>query len=230
MLGHQVKKLIIVTGEKENVYAEFLSSLIALRDDDKENDKIIGIIDGSIEAVVWSEDVFKDNKIQLGSNTKIIFIGKTKAAEPFVPSIRFNPKMEKYGIYLGWLSNKAVIYTDAGTLMNNKELYGQFYDKYAALAEQFDNDVADSDKIRKAKHVENLGETIGNRAQALGNFFSGLFGKKSEAELTQDTNVTNFFNISAKLEAGNLIPDQQFRFALLSFYLNGLSAFMGIDK
>lgn len=36
MLGGMVKKLIIVTGEKESVYAELLSSLISLKDDDTE--------------------------------------------------------------------------------------------------------------------------------------------------------------------------------------------------
>ena len=32
MIGGMVKKLIIVTGEKESVYAELLSSLITLKD------------------------------------------------------------------------------------------------------------------------------------------------------------------------------------------------------
>ena len=53
MLGGMVKKLIIVTGEKESVYAELLSSLISLKDDDTENNQVIGIKDESVEAVVF---------------------------------------------------------------------------------------------------------------------------------------------------------------------------------
>ena len=52
MIGGMVKKLIIVTGEKESIYAELLSSLITLKDDDAENNAVVGIKDGSVEAVV----------------------------------------------------------------------------------------------------------------------------------------------------------------------------------
>ena len=90
MLGGMVKKLIIVTGEKETAYAELLSSLISLKDDDMENNQIVGIKDGSVEAVVWNEAVYNDNKPQLGSNTKLIFVGKNKTSEAIISSIRFN--------------------------------------------------------------------------------------------------------------------------------------------
>ena len=84
MLGSPVKKLIIVSGEKERIYAELLSSLIALKDDDVDNNIIIGIRDGSVEAVVWDEKVYNDNRSQLGSNTKILFLGKfTKIIDYF---------------------------------------------------------------------------------------------------------------------------------------------------
>ena len=99
MIGMQAKKLIIVTGEKETVYAELLSSLISLKDDDVDNNRIVGIKDGSVEAVVWSESVYNDNKVQLGSNTKIIFIGKNKASESIIPSISFDKSLKKSGIY-----------------------------------------------------------------------------------------------------------------------------------
>ena len=49
MIGGTVKKLIIVSGEKERVYAELLSSLIVLKDDDIENGKVVGIKDGAFE-------------------------------------------------------------------------------------------------------------------------------------------------------------------------------------
>lgn len=91
------KKLIIVSGEKEMIYAELLSSLISMKDDNIDTKTVFGNPDGSVEAVVWNEKIYNDNKIQLGSNTKIIFIGRTKSSENIIPSINFM-KFSKYGI------------------------------------------------------------------------------------------------------------------------------------
>ena len=79
------------------IYAELLSSLISMKDDNIDTKTVFGILDGSVEAVVWNEKIYNDNKIQLGSNTKIIFIGRTKSSENIIPSINFM-KFSKYGI------------------------------------------------------------------------------------------------------------------------------------
>lgn len=149
MLGGMVKKLIIVTGEKESVYAELLSSLISLKDDDTENNQVIGIKDESVEAVVWSEKVYDDNKIQLSSKAKVIFVGKTKATEPFIVSIRFNKNLERFGIKLGWLGNKAIVYTEPDKLLGDKKLYDEFYDSYIELSKRYDDSIVDTEAIKK---------------------------------------------------------------------------------
>lgn len=238
MLNTPVKKLIIVTSDKLIVYAELLSSLISLKNDDLENNKIIGIKDGSVEAVVWTEKAYNDNKIQLSSNAKIVFVGKTKAAQPFMPSIRFNKSMEKYGAKIGWLGNKAIIYTEPNKLLSDKNLYDEFFSAYTKLADQFDDDIVETESIKKAKHAENLGETLGKSAQTVGIFFDGLFAKKDNAQTPDDhkdkeqkpeDDRVDFFNFGAKIEAGNLIPDQLFRFAVLDLYMNKLSHFLGMN-
>lgn len=227
MLGQQVKKLIIVTGEKETVYAELLSSLISLKDD--KEDGVVGIKDGSVEAVVWNEKVYNDNKAQLGSNTKLIFIGKNKASEAVISSIRFNKEMEKYGVKVGSLSNKTVIYVESNELLNNKALYDEFYEKYIELTKKFDDTVADTETIKKAVLTDGIDVAFGKGAKAVGGFFGGLFGKKNEnADNEEKAEGTDFFNFGAKLEANNLVPDQMFRCAVLSFYLDGLTDFMEI--
>lgn len=219
MLGQQIKKLIIVTGEKETVYAEFLSSLIALKDDDLKNNKIVGIKDGSVEAVVWDEKVYNDNKVQLGSNTKIVFIGKNKASEPFVTNIRFDKEKEKKGIYVGSLGNKAVIYIDSNVLINNKDLYEEFFESYVELTKKIDDNVADTTAIKKATHTDGIDVAFGKGVNAVGGFFGGLFGKKNrEVETGNKPEGTDFFNFGAKIEAGNLIPDQMFRYTILLFF------------
>ena len=227
MLGQQAKKLILVTGEKETAYAELLSSLISLKDD--KEDGVMGIKDGSVEAVVWSESVYNDNKAQLGSNTKLIFIGKNKASEAVISSIRFNKDMEKYGVKVGSLSNKAVFYVEPNELMNNKALYDEFYEKYIELTKKFDDTVADTEAIKKAVLTDGIDVAFGKGAKAVGGFFGGLFGKKSETVNSEEkAEGTDFFNFGAKIEANNLIPDQMFRYAVLSYYLDSLADFMEI--
>ena len=229
MIGGTVKKLIIVSGEKERVYAELLSSLIVLKDDDIENGKVVGIKDGSVEAVVWDEKVYSDNRPQLGSNTKILFFGKNKSSEAIIPSIRFNKSFSKYGIKIGWIPNKAVVYIEPNLLLSNHELYDEFFDRYIEQSKQFDDSIADTDTIKKATLTDDIGIAFKKGACALGGFFGVLFGKKNEEEHQETTNDgTDFFNFGAKIEASSLIPSQMYRYAILSFYLNGLSDFMEI--
>lgn len=229
MIGGMVKKLIIVTGEKESVYAELLSSLITLKDDDVDNNTVVGIKDGSVEAVVWNEDIYNDNKAQLGSNTKLIFIGKNKSSEAVIPSIRFDKDMTKYGVYVGSIGNKAVLYIESNTLFSNKDLYDDFYEKYIDLTKCFDDSVADTESIKKATHTDGIGEAFEKGTKAVGSFFGNLLGKKNETDNNESKPAgTDFFNFGAKVEANNLIPDQMLRYAVLSFYLEGLSGFMEI--
>lgn len=42
--------------------------------DDKEGE-VVGVADGSVEAVVWSEKAFADNEPTLSSNAHVLFIG-----------------------------------------------------------------------------------------------------------------------------------------------------------
>lgn len=225
MIGGMVKKLIIVTGEKESVYAELLSSLITLKDDDVENNTVVGIKDGSVEAVVWNEDIYNDNKAQLGSNTKLIFIGKNKSSEAVIPNIRFDKDMAKYGVNVGSLGNKAVLYIESNTLFSNKDLYDGFYEKYIELTERFDDSVADTESIKKATHTDGIGEAFEKGTKAV----KGLFGKIKGAPAGKEKNEgTDFFKIGTKIESSKLISDQMLRYAVLSFYLDGLAGFMEI--
>ena len=149
MIGGMVKKLIIVTGEKENVYAELLSSLISINYDNTKNVQVAGAKGESIEAIVWTEKIYNQNKIQLSSNNKIIFVGKTKATEPFVVSIRFNKNLEKFGIKLGWLGSKAIVYVEPDKLLGDKNLYDEFYKSYVELSKKYDDSIVDTEAIKK---------------------------------------------------------------------------------
>ena len=107
--------------------------------------------------------------------------------------------------------------------------YDEFYERYIELTKRFDDTVADTEAIKKAVHKDGIGEAVGKGAKAVGGFFGGLFNKKKDDTPEKDTNEgTDFFNFGAKIEAGILIPDQMFRYAVLSYYLDDLADFIGI--
>lgn len=97
---------------------------------------------------------------------------------------------------------------------------------YKNLVDKFDDTVADSSVVKKARHTDDLGTAIGkgveNVVGLVGNLFNIFSGEHKEIELKG----TDAFDIGAKIEAGKAIPDQMFRFLILSLYLNDLYKFM----
>lgn len=79
MFEKPTKKLIIVTDEKDKPYANYLMALISAKDD--KAGEVVGVADGSVEAVVWSEKAFADNEPTLSSNAHVLFIGDTKLSK-----------------------------------------------------------------------------------------------------------------------------------------------------
>ena len=152
--------------------------------------------------------------------------------------------LEKFGIKLGWLGSKAIVYVEPDKLLGDKNLYDEFYKSYVELSKKYDDSIVDTEAIKKAKHSENLINTLEKGTQTVGNFFGRLFNKKKEEALpesvqdkdcsviteSQNNEIANFFDFGAKIEAGNLIPDQLFRYAILSFYINHLTNFLGINN
>lgn len=138
-IGVSAKKLIIVVDDKTSTYGELLSALITMKDDKVDengsllDEGVVGIQDGSVEAVVWNEKIYSDNQAQLGSNNKIIFIGATDAAKPVMANINFENEFSQYGVYFGSLGNKAVIYADRKAV-SKKQVYDAFVDAYSQLS------------------------------------------------------------------------------------------------
>ena len=72
------KQLIIVCGDSEKKYAMYLQQLVSTRDD--KEDEQIGTKDGAVNAVIWNEKQYEDNRIKLSSTNNILFIGDSKLA------------------------------------------------------------------------------------------------------------------------------------------------------
>lgn len=120
--------LIIVCGEKEIIYANYLIQLIGQKDD--ASDSIVGIEDDSLSAAIYTIKVYKDNLPNIPSSQHILFIGDTKEAVEQRKTIP--DKFSKLGMHYGWLGKRAVLYVDDTTsdwlkLKDKKEKYTEFW-------------------------------------------------------------------------------------------------------
>lgn len=230
MLGGAIKKkLIIVVDEKSKVYGELLSALITMRDD--KEDTIIGVEDGLVETVIWNEKIYEDNQSQLGSNNKVVFVGKTEIAKSVIANINCKNDFSAYGIHYGYVANKAIIYVDNNFLSGNKQLYDEFYEKYYAFMKSIGTNFADSqikDRVEiKTENIHKTEKEIGTFANKTFNALSKL--NKRAAENTFDVlhklDRKAAQGISVLVNTKEII-DQQNRCAIFSFYIDMLSAFV----
>ena len=60
------KKLVIVCEDDEKDYARFLIQLISLTDD--EDEKIIGVKDGTVKAAIFSTKQYKESEAKISSS------------------------------------------------------------------------------------------------------------------------------------------------------------------
>lgn len=87
MFNDAKKQLVVVVNDKTAVYGELLSGLVCMNDDkyDEEGnlmpDGIIGVKDGTVEVVIWTEKVYQANLPKISSDNRILFIGESKATK-----------------------------------------------------------------------------------------------------------------------------------------------------
>ena len=278
MLGTNkgMKKLIIVVNDKTSAYGELLSALVTMKDDKVNTDSnentetIVGIKDGTVEAVVWTEKVYFDNQATLGSNNKVIFIGASEAAKPVMANIVFDNDFSPYGVYFGSLGNKAVIYADNKAL-SNKKTYDKFINAYSEFIIGVGSNNTDMKEIRPVKLVEDvaidrrkkLQDAVNKGINAVKNL-PNPFKKKDSAEImpseTEEEKVEQveiapvvnevpikiadmalqalkFYVWPAeivhqvslgllKVKSSKGILDQQYRCAVVAYYITRLEKFM----
>ena len=70
---NEEKNLIIVYNKETEKYANFLRALLTQDDDTEE--KIIGVKDGTVDVVVHSYNEYRQNKMSMGKDNYILFIG-----------------------------------------------------------------------------------------------------------------------------------------------------------
>lgn len=215
MLSGTKKKLIIVVDDKSNVYGELLSALVTMKDDSSDN--IIGVKDGTVETVIWNEKIYTDNQAQLGSNNKIVFLGRSDVAKSVGANINCQNDFSAYGICYGYVSNKAVVYIDNTSLSANKELYDEFYEKYSTFMKSIGTEFAIGQIKGKVEiKTENVHESEKDR----GAFAKKAFGVFHKIDQMAAKGVSVLVNTKE-------IADQQNRCAIFAFYTQVLATFMG---
>ncbi len=214
MIGQAKKKLIIVTDEKTTTYAELLSALVTMSDD---GETTVGVKDGTVETVIWSEKIYADNQAQLGSGNRIVFIGKNDTAQTVLANINCQNDLSEYGIFYGSASNKAVVYVTDVHLAANKEKYDAFYAVYSeflsAVGSQFI-----ADQIHEK--IEMKGEDTSQPEKERGAFAKAAIGLFRKVDQAASKGISVIVNSKE-------IADQQYRLAVIAFYINALAAFMG---
>ena len=215
MLGSTKKKLIIVVDDKSNVYGELLSALVTMKDDSA--DSVIGVKDDSVETVIWNEKIYTDNQAQLGSNNKIVFLSRSDIAKSVGANINCQNEFSPYGIYYGYVSNKAVVYVGNTSLSSNKELYDEFYEKYCAFMKSIGTEFAIGQIKDKVEiKTENVHESEKERR----GFAKKAFGVFHKIDQMAAKGISVLVNTKE-------IADQQNRCAIFAFYANVLAVFMG---
>lgn len=114
------KKLMIVCTKETQKYGAYLMQLIGSKCD--KGDTAVGLKDGSVEAVLWSEANYEANRPTLPSSAYVLFIGDSKPIN--AEASNMNKIFEKYGMKFSALGTRAAMSIDKKPL--NKEEYEKF--------------------------------------------------------------------------------------------------------
>lgn len=205
MFGNGTQKaelpLIIVCDDKDMVNANYLIQLIGQKDDIE--DSVVGIVDGSVSAAIFTPKDYKDNRPQLPSNQYILFIGQSSVAKEQSKTI---PDLfSKLGMHYGWLGKRAVLYVD-----NTSEEWPWPEDK-----KEHYTDFLQFSKERGMNHSD-----------ALAKFEDNAVDEKSPIKETLKL-VGRYAKVAFDFgQAESEIKAQQYRTLIKVFYEDGLRTFM----
>ena len=116
----QKTALMIVCDEKLMEYANYLMALIGQNDDN--DGKVVGTKDGTVSAVIYTLQAYRDTLPKLTSDTHILFLGSFKEAKEVGENIVF--QFNLHGMHFGWIGKRAVMFVKENvlTIREYKEL------------------------------------------------------------------------------------------------------------
>lgn len=193
-----MKTLIIICEEKCRQYGDYLAQLISLKD-------------GEVEAQVWLEERYKANSALISSSQYILFIGQDKLIKE--KSSHMNMEFSEYGMKYGWLGKQAVLSVE-------KVVEADKYESFIAYAQDYQQNV---EQLIKSKDKQSLkaGATAGavGAAGALAIIFPATL---APIAISAGVKAVKKYTLNSK------IKEQQYSCAVMKFYLDDLSKFLGL--
>lgn len=207
-----MKKLIIVCEEKCRQYGDYLAQLISLEDDTE--DETVGTKDGEVAAQVWLEKDYKANAAQLSSNQYILFIGQDKLIKE--KSSHMNMEFAEFGMKYGWLGKQAVLSVE-------KVVEADKYENFISYAQNYQQNVEQLIKSKDKKALK-----AGAAAGAAGVAGAGALAVISPVALVPIAGIGAGVMAVKKFTLNSKIKEQQYSCAVMKFYLDDLSKFLGL--
>lgn len=207
-----MKKLIIVCEEKCRQYGDYLAQLISLEDD--KEDETVGTKDGEVAAQVWLEKDYKANAAQLSSNQYILFIGQDKLIKE--KSSHMNMGFAEFGMKYGWLGKQAVLSVE-------KVVEADKYENFISYAQNYQQNVEQLIKSKDKKVLK-----AGAAAGAAGVAKAGALAVISPVVLVPIACIDAGVMAVKKFTLNSKIKEQQYSCAVMKFYLDDLSKFLGL--
>lgn len=206
------KNLIVVYKEKDELSLNQLKKMVDTKDDDTENNIIVGTEDGTVKIVAWSEKIWLDNK-KAGStgalDDKILFLSDIKGIDKLIPTL--DNKFNQYGVSYGFSGKQAAIMVDPIPLYQ-KERYNEFIEELKKVCD------ATTVKERRSLDFDNKAENIENGI--IWAVAAVVWGTVAATATMFTRIVRNAFG-DAKV-----VRNQQLLFGVAKLYLNDLDAFM----
>ena len=209
-----MKKLIIVCEEKCRQYGDYLAQLISLEDDTE--DETVGTKDGEVAAQVWLEKDYKANAAQLSSNQYILFIGQDKLIKE--KSSHMNMEFAEFGMKYGWLGKQAVLSVE-------KVVEADKYENFISYAQNYQQNV---EQLIKSKDKKALKAGAAAVAGAAGVVKAGALAVISPVALVPIAGIGAGVMAVKKFTLNSKIKEQQYSCAVMKFYLDDLSKFLGL--
>lgn len=239
-----MKKLIIVCEEKLKHYGDFLSQLIS-RDDDT-NDTTVGVKDGAVGALVWTEKEYLNNTAQLSSEQYILFIGNSKLQKE--KRKHMQKVFSEYGMNYGWLGKQATLFVDRVVSLTEYDSFFQMaqteylkgkqtpFEKLVGTKETtpaLPEAVADDAVIVKEDDISTVEQSLEKPEKGIMKLLDPLKTARVAVKKTADRGIESIGKVSEELNKATKnknIEEQEYSCLILFFYLNGLSNFLGLSE
>lgn len=201
------RNLLVVYKSKDELAVNQLKKYVDTKDDDAENETIIGTEDGTIKIVTWDEKTWLDNK-KAGNNghldDKILFLDNIRGVDKLIPTLTI--KMDEYGVKYGFSGKQAAILVNPQTL-RNREKYNEFIEKLKKIC--------DSSTAKEKKFFDPSDKRV-FKAEMVASAVSAIINPISlAAYLVCDA----FLNTQ-------LVHDQQLLYGVAKLYYDDLDKFM----